>query len=89
MPSPNLWPATLGDPANKPLPPLAVLRDQADYLDKVTQTKVRGHVTTSRMVDGTLSHFFSFLVPALDNYAYQETISEYNLSSCKGLRIMP
>jgi hypothetical protein len=65
---PDLWPADLGD--FKLMPPVSILREQADWLSKKTKGRLEGKVISGR---DSLSFIHRFLVvaPALDNYSYE------------------
>lgn len=65
---PDLWPADLGD--FKLMPPVSILREQADWLSKKTKGRLDGKVISGRDSSSFL-HRFLVVAPALDNYSYE------------------
>jgi hypothetical protein len=65
---PNLWP---GDVASSPpVTPVAVLREQAAHLGRLTNNVVEAQVQTTASGDN-FDHRFLLRVPALGNYSYE------------------
>lgn len=52
------------------VPPLSVLKEQADALTKKTQGKLEGHVRTVKDSQ-QIYHEFWIMAPSLDEYAYK------------------
>jgi len=64
---PDLWPADFGKASD--VPPIVVLREQADLLSKKTTGEILGEVTTGTSGQD-INHWFYLVVPRLDNYRY-------------------
>lgn len=62
---PDLWPATFGSVT---LSPVAILREQAEWLSRKTAGAITGFVRTVSRVDGGFSHTLILRVPQLGNY---------------------
>lgn len=68
MSIPDLWPESFG--TSKTLPPLMILRGQAESLGKRTKGLVVGDVTISQESNDISLNMY-LVVPALENYSYQ------------------
>jgi hypothetical protein len=65
---PDLWPTTLTKPVIRT--PLAILREQGEFLARKTEGLLRALVRTTNL-DGTFVHVFYLHAPALDDYTYR------------------
>ena len=65
---PSLWPAEFGKSSVNP--PLAILREQANALPKITHGVIEGRISSSAS-SGGFRHQFYLVVPTLDDYAYE------------------
>jgi hypothetical protein len=74
---PDLWPADFGQ---KKVTPVAILREQAEFLARRTQGMLRGWVRTVGGLDGGFLHTFLIQVPSLGNYSYELLTVEHPLS---------
>ena len=71
MSKPNPW-ADLSEVTRDLLPPIAVLREQAQMLSEGTSGVVQGVVSSdSEAGRGTILHRFHATVPALDNFSIE------------------
>ncbi len=64
---PNLWPPEFG--TSEITPPVAILREQADHLFRMTNGVLAGSVQTVRDGDQFVHHLV-LRAPILDNYTY-------------------
>jgi hypothetical protein len=64
---PNLWPDNFGA---RQLTPVAILREQAEFLTRTTEGALRGFVQTTRSLEGGFLHSFFIQVPSLGGYTY-------------------
>jgi hypothetical protein len=68
---PDLWPDEIATEGI--IPPLTILREQAQHLKKKTKGLIEGVVNTHKTSDKDktiFAHGFYLSVPALDNYSY-------------------
>src|SRR5436305_5334298 len=64
---PDLWPADFGP---MKVTPVAILREQAEFLTRKTAGAGRGSVLTTGAQDGGFLHTFLVQVPSLGGYTY-------------------
>ena|SRR5438132_3219006 len=64
---PDLWPDDFGKASD--VPPIAILKEQADLLAKKTKGEILGEITTVT-AGANLSHHFMLVVPRMENYRY-------------------
>jgi len=64
---PDLWP---GDFGPLKVTPVAILREQAEFLTRKTEGIVRGAIHTTGAEDGGFLHTFLVQVPSLGGYTY-------------------
>jgi hypothetical protein len=65
---PDLWPSDFGQ--SDVVPPVSILREQADLIGKKTRGVIYGTIQTSKAGTDFL-HEFMLVVPTLDNYTYR------------------
>jgi hypothetical protein len=64
---PDLWPAHFGP---LKVTPVAILREQAEFLTRKTEGVLRGAIQTTGAQDGGFLHTFLVQVPSLGGYTY-------------------
>jgi hypothetical protein len=74
---PDLWPADFG-PVK--VTPVAILREQAEFLTRKTEGALRGAVNTTGAPDVGFLHTFLIQVPSLGGYTYGLFTVQHGLS---------
>lgn len=68
----NLWPQEVVDVGEKKRkPPVAILREQARFLEQTTKNLLVAKVRPSQGINDELIYSFEIVAPKLGNYTYQ------------------